>query len=484
MSDYPYVAGYVQLPNVAGNPLTNVSDGSPYPRSGNINQTSPIPGSRILGKARGQTPICLSVTDPLSHQGESLIDVLTSKNVYCTDIGDDNGFMNACQHYEQTMNDNFLLAFADEDDKLSGKTVYRRGSKGYYNHVLKPRIDLIKNVSNCFEGLDIVPALYTFTTNTANFASQTSAWMGTKEDMNRTLTFLRKSALGKRDRIYVKDDGSVKVFSRPRPAILAYYLISEDTAAHYPAFHLLVLYNGSDLGTAKTDKLTGIVRRQHLRLINDELTCLQQLHGFGFTKISEPKKEFCSIFDAVSYMTKYLSKGFDSSHKEYDVSRSVAWISCLKTTGKRLFSMSRVWTKWSDQSTTKKRENDLNINYSVNSNVKKRKYRLLAISNDKNGQFSSLVDMLLFFTARKPPPDVLEVVFSDIDLADVLVAEPSSRRRLLVERKRVYRGLLDDHKTAAVVSAAKTGCAVQSPVKQSWFHFDYESMRCGSEVDY
>jgi len=387
------------------------------------------------------------IINQISKSSSDFLDILTSKHIYCTDIGDENGFLDACENYEQTMNDDYLIAFSNiETNELSGKTVYKRGTKGYYEHVLKPKINLMKYVSECFQNLDIVPVLYTFTTDTKNFASQTSAWLSTKEDMNRTLTFLRKSATGKRERIHYHTNGKINVFKKPRPSIIAYYLICEDNASHYPAYHLLALYAGSALGVAKTEKLTNILRKRRLRSINDELTSLQQLHGFGFTKISEPKKEFVSIFDAVDYMTKYLSKGFDTKHKQYVQERSIAWITCLKTTGKRLFTMSRNWKTWYNQATEKKGGNDLNIPHNANSNDNKKRFHLLAVSNSKNGQFSNLIEMLTYYTAKKPPPSFyedIEIVFAP-DILSSIPEREYKRKRVLTERKLQYRSLLNE----------------------------------------
>ncbi|MCX6665952.1 MAG: hypothetical protein NT038_07855 [Euryarchaeota archaeon] len=364
-------------------------------------------------------PQCHS-TNIITHIYESKIpkkedyDLLFNpKQIYAVDIGDDVGFQSACEHYESTMNDPYFIALRNKKTgQIIGKQIYKRGTLQYYKQTVKPKTNIIKDIGDILQLTgDCIAVFFTLTCDTKKYGSQTGAWLEAPKDVNRVLTWARKGATGKRKRVYHSPNKPQREFKNQRPKIEAYYMIYENTVSLYPTFHVLMIFNVKDLSPYPS------ARKYQLRAFNDEMTCVYRQ---GFTNITELRsKKFADISYAVNYTTKYVSKALNENHPKYDRNKSIGWMTTLKCTGKRLFSMSRKWKTWHDQLY----KNSLDEHIYANSNDNCNNWELYCV---RIGGFKNLSDFIEDCIAFRPPPGKIIFLYD------------SSKRKWVEDSKEVY----------------------------------------------
>jgi hypothetical protein len=280
------------------------------------------------------------------------------------------------------------------------KRIYKRGSKGYARKIIKPLKKKLYAVADTIDELSpnaITVAFFTFTCDVKQYGSASGAWAELPDDVNKALCWLRNGTKGKRVR---KVNG--RSFNYKRPKMIAYVLVYEDTEAGYPAPHLIVIFDNSTFSPYA--QRNPRVKKRVLRLVNDELTAR---YGQGYTKISEKRKgrkpAFGNVRKAITYTTKYLSKGFDPDNIKFSQKRSIEWIVRLKSQGKRAWSMSKRWNVWHEGITTTK-DPDLNLRYKANSKVIWHFNGIVYGCMDVGDRFTIIIDRD-FSELEKPPPD-------------------------------------------------------------------------------
>jgi hypothetical protein len=372
------------------------------------------------------------------------------------DIGDEDSLHDAVAQAMWSIDRHSYLGVVPEKGEPYGMILYNRGSSEYYRRNIEPRIELLHDVAEKLSFIGYFGVLFTFTTDTKLFGSQTGAWLSMKDNVNRVLSWARKGATGKRRRVHrVSDavfktmvdyytkhpsrfveldaDDNIVVFSNVRLPLKAYIRVAEDTEACYPAPHGVFYFsNGELLGVVLT-------KDAFVQLFNDELTC--ECDEQGFTHVSAfPENVDDSTF-AVSYATKYIQKQMNPRHIKYDMMRSVTWMVCLRSVGCRMFSMSNIWRDWyRDLHGLNNIEN--NSNDSVN------------VCYHFADDFCDLNVFMVFFkdflTYADPPSDhfVREYVGfsadSNEDVESIPVPRRVIRHRLVSFHKR-YRDLVSEH---------------------------------------
>lgn len=327
---------------------------------------------------------------------ESLIN---NESLYAFDIGNEDALNNAVENVMSDLHELSWLGVIPSVGKPYGIPIPKRGTEAYYRKRMAPKIEMVKDVSEKLGWFDYIPVLFTMTTDTKLFASQTSAWIEHKKSVNRVICWAKKGASGKRKRAYHLKDGTTREFTNPRPKVILFFRVPEDTESHYPAPHILFLFSREEL------LFLPMSREKALSLFNDELTCI--CDKLGFTKVSFPKGSFPDMDIAVDYITKYLGKQMNPANPKYNSHRSITWMVCLRSVGCRSYSMSNEWKVLYKKLHSDGGSGDLNYTIS-NSNVVK---NIVYFFNEPFRDLEHFMDFFTVSYCQKPPPFKLEYVY-------------------------------------------------------------------------
>ncbi|MBE3137331.1 MAG: hypothetical protein IMZ43_08095 [Thermoplasmata archaeon] len=351
-----------------------------------------------------------------SHELDAAPDIsnidFSSKSVFTFDIGDEDSLAVAVDYVKSSLHECYYLGVVSEDEAPYGIVLYKRGTSGYYQKRIAPRIEELLDVSDKLGLIGYFGVLFTFTTDTKLFASQSAAWISMRENVNRILSWARKGASGKRKRVYHLPDGSERVFVNPRPAIRLYIRVPEDTEARYPAPHVLFFFCESDFTSLPMSKKAAV------DLFNEELTCVCDEQGF--THISDFRHGFTDSSSAVTYCMKYIGKQMNPRNPGYDGSRGLTWMVCLRSVNCRMYSMSNMWRELYHKLHVVNEIRDDRVSHphegvdpvgrlgGLNNTVKCNSNVVSQVCYFFNEPFDSLSDFMDFFrdflTSVEPPP--------------------------------------------------------------------------------
>jgi hypothetical protein len=133
-----------------------------------------------------KSPIYSSVSTKVIHRSPSNCDL------FVFDIGDEDSLNLAVNRVLWSVDQPSFMGVVPADGDPYGLILYNRGSEGYYRRYIAPRIEMLHDVAEKLSFLSFFGVLFTFTTDTKLFASQTGAWLSMKENVNRVLSWARK----------------------------------------------------------------------------------------------------------------------------------------------------------------------------------------------------------------------------------------------------------------------------------------------------